>query len=209
MHYFLYARKSTDDRDKQVHSIEDQLAVLRKLATKEGLQIVAEFEERQSAKVPGRPVFNDMLARLGRGEAHGILCWKIDRLARNPVDAAQIQWLLQRGTVAHIQTYDRSYYPQDNVLLMSVEFGMANQYVRDLSSNTSRGLRQKAKRGEFPGTAPVGYRNNPRTKLIVVDKKKAPVIRAAFELYAKVQKVFVRRPFGAFVSLYPARYRGR
>jgi len=136
MHYFLYARKSTDDRDKQVHSIEDQLAVLRKLATKEGLQIVAEFEERQSAKVPGRPVFNDMLARLGRGEAQGILCWKIDRLARNPVDAAQIQWLLQRGTVAHIQTYDRSYYPQDNVLLMSVEFGMANQYVRDLSSNT-------------------------------------------------------------------------
>src|SRR3989344_4867186 len=82
MRYFLYARKSTDDRDKQVHSIEDQLAVLRKLATKEGLQIVAEFEERQSAKVPGRPVFNDMLARLGRGEAQGILCWKIDRLAR-------------------------------------------------------------------------------------------------------------------------------
>jgi len=33
MKYFLYARKSTDDRDKQVHSIEDQLAVLRKLAT--------------------------------------------------------------------------------------------------------------------------------------------------------------------------------
>ncbi len=100
--------------------------------------------------------------------------------ARKSTDAER-----QRGTIAHIQTYDRSYYPQDNVLLMSVEFGMANQYVRDLSSNTSRGLRQKAKRGEFPGTAPVGYRNNPRTKLIVVDKKKAPVVHAAFELYAK------------------------
>ena len=185
MNYFLYARKSTDDKDKQVHSIEDQVAVLRKLAKKEGFNIVQEFEERQTAKVPGRPIFSDMLRRIEKGEAQGILCWKIDRLARNPVDAAQIQWLLQRGTIAHIQTYDRNYYPADNVLLMSVEFGMANQYVRDLSSNTARGLRQKAKRGEYPGTAPTGYLNNPRTKLVVVDRKKAPVVRAAFELYAK------------------------
>ncbi len=183
--YFLYARKSTDDKDRQVHSIEDQIAVLHKLAKKEGLNIVAEFEERQTAKIPGRPIFNEMMSRINAGEAQGIICWKIDRLARNPVDAAQIQWLLQSGTIAHIQAYDRSYYPADNVLLMSVEFGMANQYIRDLSSNTARGLRQKAKRGEFPGTAPVGYLNNPRTRLIVVDKKKAPVIRAAFELYAK------------------------
>ena len=185
MSYFLYARKSTDVEDKQILSIEAQLAELRALARQEKLEVVEEFVEKKSAKMPGRPVFNEMLARIQKGEAQGIVCWKIDRLARNPVDAAQIQWLLQRGTVAHIQTYDRSYYPQDNVLLMSVEFGMANQYVRDLSSNTSRGLRQKAKRGEFPGTAPVGYRNNPRTKLIVVDKKKAPIVRAAFELYAK------------------------
>src|SRR3990167_4069035 len=110
MNYFLYARKSTDDKDKQVHSIEDQVAVLRKLAKKEGFNIVQEFEERQTAKVPGRPIFSDMLRRIEKGEAQGILCWKIDRLARNPVDAAQIQWLLQRGTVAHIQTYDRSWY---------------------------------------------------------------------------------------------------
>ncbi len=183
--YFLYARKSTDDKDKQVHSIEDQVTVLRKLAKKENLNIIDQFEERQTAKVPGRPVFNNMLARIQRGEANGVLCWKIDRLARNPVDAAQIQWLLQSGTIAHIQTYDRSYYPADNVLLMSVEFGMANQYIRDLSSNTARGLLQKAKRGEFPGTAPVGYLNNPRTKLIVLDRKKAPIIRSAFEMYAK------------------------
>lgn len=183
--YFLYARKSTDDKDKQVHSIEDQIAVLRKLAKKESLNIVAEFEERQTAKIPGRPVFNEMMSRISAGEAQGIICWKIDRLARNPVDAAQIQWLLQRGTIAHIQAYDRSYYPSDNVLLMSVEFGMANQYIRDLSSNTSRGLERKAGRGEFPCVAPVGYLNNPRTKLVVIDKKKAPVIKAAFELYAK------------------------
>ena len=64
---------------------------------------------------------------------------KIDRLARNPVDGGQIQWLLQNSVIAHIQTHDRGYFPTDNVLMMSVEFGMANQYIRDLSVNTARG----------------------------------------------------------------------
>ncbi len=64
--YFLYARKSTDVEDKQVRSIEDQLAVLRALAKQEGLSIVDEFIEKQSAKKPGRPISSEMLARIER-----------------------------------------------------------------------------------------------------------------------------------------------
>ena len=185
MRYFLYARKSTDTEDMQVLSIEAQLSELRALSRREGLEIIEEFVEKRSAKQPNRPVFNEMMTRIQNGEVQGIVCWKIDRLARNPVDGGQIQWLLQNGTIAHIQTHDRAYYPADNVLVMSVEFGMANQYIRDLSANTARGLRAKARQGHFPGTAPAGYRNNQRTKTIVIDRKKAPIIRAAFELYAK------------------------
>jgi len=85
--YFLYARKSTDVEDKQVRSIEDQLAVLRALAKQEGLHVAHEFIEKQSAKRPGRPVFGEMLSRIERGEAQGIICWKLDRLARNPIAA--------------------------------------------------------------------------------------------------------------------------
>mgnify|MGYP001609630328 FL=1 len=183
--YFLYARKSTDVEDKQILSIEAQLTELRALARQEKLEVVEEFVEKKSAKMPGRPIFNEMIARMQKGDAQGIVCWKIDRLARNPVDGGQIQWLLQNSVIALIQTHDRGYFPTDNVLMMSVEFGMANQYIRDLSVNTARGLRAKARQGHFPGTAPFGYRNNPRTKTIVIDQKKAPVIKAAFELYAK------------------------
>lgn len=126
--YFLYARKSTDVEDKQVLSIESQLSELRSLAKREGFTVADEFIEKRSAKMPGRPVFNDMLRRIQTGEAQGIICWKVDRLARNPVDGGQIQWLLQQGVITHIQTHDRSHYPNDNVLMMSVELGMANEY---------------------------------------------------------------------------------
>ncbi|MDO8571417.1 MAG: recombinase family protein, partial [bacterium] len=185
MRYFLYARKSTDTEDKQVLSIESQLAELRALAKREQLNVVEVFVEKRSAKMPGRPVFEEMLKRIERGDAQGIVCWKIDRLSRNPVDSGRISWLLQQGGIAKIVTHDRAYLPHDNVLLMSVEFGMANQYIRDLSVNVTRGLRQKARMGIYPSSAPIGYLNDPRTKTIVVDRRKAPLVRKAFELYAK------------------------
>jgi site-specific DNA recombinase len=185
MKYYLYARKSTDVEDKQVLSIEGQLAELRALTKKENLLIANEFVEKRTAKMPGRSVFNEMIGRIQKGEAQGIICWKLDRLARNPVDGGQISWMLQQGIIQHILTHDKSYYSNDNVLMMSVEFGMANQFIRDLSSNVKRGLRAKVKRGEFPSTAPVGYLNDARRKTIVIDRKKSKVIREAFELYAK------------------------
>ncbi len=184
MRYFLYARKSTDVEDKQVLSIEAQLAELRALARKNNLEITEEFVEKRSAKMPGRPVFGDMMSRIQRGEAQGIICWKIDRLARNPVDGGQVQWLLQQDVIKHIQTHDRSHYPNDNVLMMSVELGMANEYVRQLAANTARGLRQKARQGIYPGLAPIGYINDPRTKTIRVHKKNATLVREMFERYA-------------------------
>ena len=166
-------------------SIEAQLSELRTLAQRDELEVVHEFVEKRSAKTPGRPVFEEMMRRIERGEAQGILCWKIDRLSRNPVDSGRISWMLQQGVIAKIITHDRVYLPQDNVLLMSVEFGMANQYVRDLSVNVARGLRAKARRGVYPSTAPLGYLNDPRTRTIAVDKKKAPAIRKAFDMYAE------------------------
>jgi DNA invertase Pin-like site-specific DNA recombinase len=54
--YFLYARKSTDEDDRQILSIESQVTELREFVQKERLTIAQEFTESISAKVPGRPV---------------------------------------------------------------------------------------------------------------------------------------------------------
>ena len=62
--FFLYARKSTDVEDKQVLSIDAQIAELRAFAKNEKLEIVHEFVEKRTAKIPGRPIFGEMMRRI-------------------------------------------------------------------------------------------------------------------------------------------------
>ncbi|PJA87695.1 MAG: hypothetical protein CO140_02940 [Candidatus Moranbacteria bacterium CG_4_9_14_3_um_filter_40_7] len=184
--FFLYARKSTDVEDKQVRSIEDQITELRAFAKLEKLEIVEELIEKQSAKIPGRPIFNSMIARIEQGEASGILSWNPDRLARNSVDGGKIIYLLDCGHLSFLKfpTFWFENTSQGKFML-NIAFGQSKYYIDSLSENTKRGLRQKVRRGEYPGCAPVGYLNDSRNKTVVVDKKRGSVIRKAFELYAQ------------------------
>lgn len=183
--YILYIRRSQDAEDRQVASLEDQEKEMREVASKLDLNIVDVLYESQSAKKPGRPMFNTMLMRIHEGEADGILCWKINRLARNPVDGGQIQWLLQQGTIRHIQTYSRDYQPSDNVIMMAVELGMANQFVNDLSVDVKRGMRQKAERGWYPQRSlPPGYKHNKgyqKGEAEILSTNELPIVRLLFD----------------------------
>src|SRR3989344_2041349 len=183
MRYILYARKSSESEERQVQSIDDQLRVVRDFAKRSGLDVVAELTEAHSAKAPGtRPVFAELLARIERGEAEGIVCWSINRLARNPVDSGQLSWLLQRGVLKSIRTIDREYLPEDNVLLMGVESGVANQYILDLRKAVIRGMEGKAARGWIPNRPPQGYGVNPLTKEIDPIEPQFQLLRQAWDL---------------------------
>ena len=48
--FFLYARKSTDEPDRQILSIESQIDELKEFATREQLEIVETFVKSQTAK---------------------------------------------------------------------------------------------------------------------------------------------------------------
>ncbi len=184
--YFIYARKSTDVEDKQVQSIDGQLDELRELAKRECLIVVEEFIEKQSAKIPGRPVFNKMLNLIEKGKANGILSWHPDRLARNSVDGGKVIYLVDTGKISALKfnTFWFEPTPQGKFML-SISFGQSKYYVDSLSENTRRGLRQKARNGYLPSTAPLGYLNDTRNKTIVVDRRVAPVVVEAFEKYSK------------------------
>src|SRR3989338_7226555 len=103
MKYVIYARKSTEDEDRQVLSIESQLEELRLYSAKEKFDIVASFYEAKTAKEPGRMKFAEMLSFIECGKADGIISWNPDRLARNSVDGGKIIHLVDRGLIRSLK----------------------------------------------------------------------------------------------------------
>jgi site-specific DNA recombinase len=182
--FFIYTRKSTDTEDRQVRSISDQLAELKDLAVKENIEVIDIFVEKQTAKVPGRPILNEMLQRIEAGEASGILAWHPDRLARNSVDGGKIIYLLDTGKITDLKfpTFWCDTTPQGKFML-SIAFSQSKYYVDNLSENIKRGHRNKVKDGIWPQMSPLGY-VNVKGKGIIPDILTAPFIKKTFEAYA-------------------------
>ena len=83
--YILYARKSSESEDRQALSLDSQEGVLKELAQRYNLALAEILREAHSAKAPNeREVFSQMIRKIKTGKAQGIICWKLDRLARNP-----------------------------------------------------------------------------------------------------------------------------
>jgi len=184
----IYARRSTDAEDKQVQSLPAQLFWAREICERNRIVDPLIFEERRSAKTPGRPEFNRLLALIQKGEVDTVICWKADRLARNALDGGSILYALESKKLARIITSDRTYCGQaDEEFILHLELGLSAKFSKDLSKNTLRGMEEKWRRGEWTGIAPLGYLNRRDERnhgMIVVDGRAAPYVRKLFELAA-------------------------
>ncbi len=183
LRYRLYARKSTDTEDRQVQSLEDQVKYMQERAKELGLKIVGKpIRESKSAKRPNnRPLFSEMLKEIEDGKIDGIICWKVDRLSRNPTDSGHIQQLLQDEKIQHILAMDKNYFPEDNSIVFSVEASQANEYVRKLAVDTKRGMQSKAEKGHKPGVPPVGYLNDRFEKIVIADPDRFNLVRILWD----------------------------
>lgn len=185
MRYFVYCRKSTDEEDRQVLSLITQNEGLERLRTQRwpDVAIVEVLVESRTAKKPGRPVFNQMLNRIEKGEADGVISWTPDRLARNSVDSGRIIYLLDLGVIKDLKFSDFSF---ENTAFGKFMLGMmfinSKLYVDKLSKDVSSGLDTKARQGWRPTQPPLGYLTDPITRTIISDPERFSLVKRMWTL---------------------------
>ncbi len=188
--YCLYARKSSEEDERQALSIDSQINEMMLIAQKEGINIIETKKESHSAKDSGqRPVFNELLTEVKSGKFNAILTWAPDRVSRNAGDLGAVVDLMDQGYLKEIRTHGQVFKnsPNEKFLLM-ILCSQAKLENDNKGVNVKRGLKAKCEKGVFPGNVPIGYYNEKSGMKgktgILVDPERAPIVREMFEKVA-------------------------
>lgn len=216
--YCLYARKSSEDDERQALSIDSQIHEMQELARREGLNVVEIRRESHSAKSSGeREEFNRLMADFDAGTFNAILTWAPDRLSRNGGDLGRLVDLMDRGRLHEIRTHSQRFTNSPNEKFLLMILGSQAKLENDNRGvNVKRGLKNKVEMGWRPGLPPLGYSNeksiNRGQNRIFIDEQRAPIIRKIFEMvghqrmtgravHAYLKGIDFRTTTGKFVQL--------
>lgn len=160
--YGVYYRKSSEDKNKQVQSIPDQERIIDAIIKNEGLVVGKKYPgESQTAYVPGRPIFADLIKDISTGKINSILVWHTNRLSRNSVDAGMIVYLMDTGKLKQVRTPSKTYINNSaDKFFLHLELIMSKKDSDDKSEVVNRAIEGRAKRGLPNGVAHIGYIND-------------------------------------------------
>ena len=194
----LYLRVSSrgqleTDYDDDGLSIAAQRERCSAKASEYDAAVVDEYIERaESAKTNQRPELNRMLKRIKeQRDVDYVICWKVDRFARNRRDDANMLFEIELAGTRLISATENIDQTPAGRLMHGMLASFAEYYSRNLANEVMKGLTEKAKRGGTPGRARIGYLNireqlpqGGEVRTVVIDPERAPLIRWAFETYA-------------------------
>ena len=185
----IYCRVSSKEQVEGT-SLESQERNCRRYADAHGLKVLEVFVDRgESARTVDRPEFLKAISYCARRKppVDFFLVYKLDRFARNTNDHLTVRATLKKsGTELRSSTEVVSDDPAGKLMeTMIASFAEFDNNVR--AERTRLGMRERARAGYWVWAPPIGYHKPMEGKKtnIVPDPARAPLIRRAFEEYAK------------------------
>jgi site-specific DNA recombinase len=185
----LFCRVSST-KQAQRYSPEAQQRLGEEYAKQHGLTITRTFQVVETAsKTAKRTKWMEYLEHVRNGPEKHALVATVDRALRNYWDLPEVSDLYKRyGKTVHFfvegLTLDGT-HTSTNDLRLGISAAVAVWYSTELAEKTQRGMTQKALKGEWPTTAPFGYKNDKTTKRLTLDVAKAHWVRRIKELSAE------------------------
>ncbi len=186
------ARQSSGGVDGDGFSIPAQREANRRRAHALGALVVAEFVERgRSGRSADRPALQRMLGYVQSHAVDLVIVHKIDRLARNRADDANLTNTIHRSGARLVSSIEAIDVTPSGRLLHGIMASIAEFYSQNLATEVKKGMRQKVLQGGSVGRAPLGYLNtrthdtgSTERRVVTVDPERGPHITWAFRTYA-------------------------
>ncbi|MBI1974318.1 MAG: recombinase family protein [Candidatus Zambryskibacteria bacterium] len=189
---------STAKQGEKGVSLQEQRDAISHFADRNGLKVIEWYEERETAAKRGRPKFTEMLKRLKKGDANGVVIHKIDRSARNLRDWADLGEMIDSGIDVYFANESLDLHSRGGRLSADIQAVIAADYIRNLKEEVRKGFYGRIKQGLYPLPAPIGYLDRGKGQPKVPDPTKAPLIRQTFELYSSRRYSLVELVDAAF-----------
>lgn len=156
----IYIRVSSKEQKETGFSIPAQRKLLIAYGIEKGLEIVAEFEDNETAKSTGRTGFTKLVAFLkSRPSCRTLLVEKTDRVSRNMKDWSLIEDLeIATHFVREAAIFSRQAHSSVRTT-QRIKLILAQSYSENLSEEIRKGMTEKCEQGAFPSAAPTGYSN--------------------------------------------------
>ncbi|MGH9168808.1 MAG: recombinase family protein, partial [Acidimicrobiia bacterium] len=155
MRAVTYLRVSTKEQAEEGYSIPAQAEACRRFIAEQGWELTDEYVDRgESARTADRPQFRALLARLAEDPTVDFLVvHKLDRLARNLEDHAQVRAALRKAGVQLCSVTESLEDSASGKLVEGILASIAEFYSANLSQEIRKGLDQKAAEGGWPTVA--------------------------------------------------------
>jgi len=178
-----YIRVSTEEQAEEGYSVASQERFLTDYASGHDLCVVETFAESESAARPGRGGFGDMVELLEKDRSiTGVLIYKMDRVSRNLTDYA---YLVEKLGMVIISATEEFPNNATGRFMGDIHAVMARYFSAQLSERVRDAMHEKARQGIYPSLAPLGYLNDPETRTIYPDPRRARMISELHETYVE------------------------
>ena len=117
-----------------------------------------------------------------------LICWKIDRFARNRYDSAIYKNRLHKAGVSVQYARETISDSAEGIILESVLEGFAEYYSANLGENVKRGNYESVSEFKTMGKKVFGYKKSP-DDTFVIDEATAPIVRRIFDQYAAGRQI--------------------
>ncbi|ESX27827.1 hypothetical protein X767_02600 [Mesorhizobium sp. LSJC264A00] len=180
----IYARFSTDLQNER--SIDDQLALCRAYAEREGLNVVATFDDRarSGGSVLGRDGLLQLMDKAREHEFDVLVVEALDRLSRDMEDLAGIHKRLSFLGIEIRAVHEGVV----NTVLVGLRGLVGQLYREDIAHKVRRGQAGRVNKGLHAGGLTYGYSyvlGDPGKRMIAEDE--AEIVRRVFREYVAGQ----------------------